>query len=328
MKKFKWMMMVSLLLVAALYADKPVLKIAYSDWPGWTAWEIADKKGFFKKHGVNVKLEWFEYGPSMDAFAAKKVDAVGVSNGDAMVLNATGARNVTILINDYSNGNDKIIGAPGIKSIRDLKGKKIGVEIGCLSHALLINALTKNGLKESDVTLVNMATHQAVQTLESGDVSAVVAWVPHSVNALDKIAGSTELYTSANEPGIIYDVLAVSQESMMNYKDEWAKVVAVWDDVVAYINDPKNEKEMVKILADRVGVSEKLYSRFLGGTKFLRVGESLKYFKKTDNGFSSIYGSSKWVNDFFVKNRVYEKNVDTKRYIVPTFTEDFVKSSK
>ena len=68
MKKFKWMMMVSLLLVAALYADKPVLKIAYSDWPGWTAWEIADKKGFFKKHGVNVKLEWFEYGPSMDAF--------------------------------------------------------------------------------------------------------------------------------------------------------------------------------------------------------------------------------------------------------------------
>lgn len=328
MKKFKWMMMVSLLLVAALYADKPVLKIAYSDWPGWTAWEIADKKGFFKKHGVNVKLEWFEYGPSMDAFAAKKVDAVGVSNGDAMVLNATGARNVTILINDYSNGNDKIIGAPGIKSIRDLKGKKIGVEIGCLSHALLINALTKNGLKESDVTLVNMATHQAVQTLESGDVSAVVAWVPHSVNALDKIAGSTELYTSANEPGIIYDVLAVSQESMMKYKDEWAKVVAVWDDVVAYINDPKNEKEMVKILADRVGVSEKLYSRFLGGTKFLRVGESLKYFKKTDNGFSSIYGSSKWVNDFFVKNRVYENNVDTKRYIVPTFTEDFVKSSK
>ena len=193
---------------------------------------------------------------------------------------------------------------------------------------MLINALTKNGLKESDVTLVNMATHQAVQTLESGDVSAVVAWVPHSVNALDKIAGSTELYTSANEPGIIYDVLAVSQESMMKYKDEWAKVVAVWDDVVAYINDPKNEKEMVKILADRVGVSEKLYSRFLGGTKFLRVGESLKYFKKTDNGFSSIYGSSKWVNDFFVKNRVYEKNVDTKRYIVPTFTEDFVKSSK
>ncbi|UKI30128.1 MAG: hypothetical protein L6W00_19325 [Lentisphaeria bacterium] len=28
-------------------ADQPTLRIAYSDWPGWTAWEIADKKGFF-----------------------------------------------------------------------------------------------------------------------------------------------------------------------------------------------------------------------------------------------------------------------------------------
>lgn len=311
-------------LAATLYAEKPVLKIAYSDWPGWTAWEIADKKGFFKKHDVNVKLEWFEYGPSMDAFAAKKVDAVGVANGDAMVLNATGARNVTILINDYSNGNDKIVGAPGISSIKDLKGKKVGVEIGCLSHALLINALLKNGLKESDVTLVNMPTHQALQTLESGEVSAVVAWVPHSVNALEKVTDSKELYTSADEPGIIYDVLAVSQESLMKYKDEWMKVVAAWDDVVAYMNDPKNKKEMVKILADRVGVPESQYAKFIGGTRFLRLNESIKFFNKKDSSYGSIYGSSKRVDEFFVKNKVYDKHVDVNRYINPSFTEKLV----
>ena len=311
-------------LAATLYAEKPVLKIAYSDWPGWTAWEIADKKGFFKKHDVNVKLEWFEYGPSMDALAAKKVDAVGVANGDAMVLNATGARNVTILINDYSNGNDKIVGAPGISSIKDLTGKKVGVEIGCLSHALLINALLKNGLKESDVTLVNMPTHQALQTLESGEVSAVVAWVPHSVNALEKVTGSKELYTSADEPGIIYDVLAVSQESLMKYKDEWMKVVAAWDDVVAYMNDPKNKKEMVKILADRVGVPESQYAKFIGGTRFLRLNESIKFFNKKDSSYGSIYGSSKRVDEFFVKNKVYDKHVDVNRYINPSFTEKLV----
>lgn len=311
-------------LAATVYAQKPVLKIAYSDWPGWTAWEIADKKGFFKKHDVEVKLEWFDYGPSMDAFAAKKVDAVGVANGDAMVLNATGARNVTILINDYSNGNDKIIGAPGINSIKDLKGKKVGVEIGCLSHALLINALTKNGLKPSDVTLVNMPTHQAVQTLESGEVSAVVAWVPHSVNALEKVKGAKELYTSANEPGIIYDLLVVSQESLMKNKAEWEKVVAAWDDVVAYLNDPANKAEAVKILAARVGISEVQYSKFMNGTKFLRLSESAKYFKKTE-GYNSIYGSSKIINKFFVDNKVYDKNVDVNRFIMPKFTEDFNK---
>ena len=324
MKMPKILLAAAMGLAATLYAEKPVLKIAYSDWPGWTAWEIADKKGFFKKHDVNVKLEWFEYGPSMDAFAAKKVDAVGVANGDAMVLNATGARNVTILINDYSNGNDKIVGAPGISSIKDLKGKKVGVEIGCLSHALLINALLKNGLKESDVTLVNMPTHQALQTLESGEVSAVVAWVPHSVNALEKVTGSKELYTSADEPGIIYDVLAVSQESLMKYKDEWMKVVAAWDDVVAYMNDPKNKKEMVKILADRVGVPESQYAKFIGGTRFLRLNESIKFFNKKDSSYGSIYGSSNRVDEFFVKNKVYDKHVDVNRYINPSFTEKLV----
>ena len=313
--------------VAAVYAQKPLLKIAYSDWPGWTAWEIADKKGFFKKHDVNVKLEWFDYGPSMDAFAAKQVDAVGVANGDAMMLNATGARNSIILINDYSNGNDKIVGAPGINSIKDLKGKKVGVEIGCLSHALLINALTKNGLKESDVTLVNMPTHQAVQTLESGEVAAVVAWVPHSVNALEVVKGAKELYTSANEPGIIYDVLAVSQESLMKNKAEWEKVVAAWYDVIDFLNDPKNKDEAVKILAARVGISEKKYATFMGGTRFLTAEEAAARFKKGE-GYGSVYGSSKNVDAFFVKNKVYEKSVDVNRYIIPSFTETFVKAKK
>ena len=38
---------------------KPPLKIGYSDWPGFTAWEIAKVKGMFKKHAVDVELVWF-----------------------------------------------------------------------------------------------------------------------------------------------------------------------------------------------------------------------------------------------------------------------------
>ena len=52
------------------------LTIGYSDWPGWTAWAIADKQGFFQKHNVNVKLVWFpNYTDSLNAFAANQVDA-------------------------------------------------------------------------------------------------------------------------------------------------------------------------------------------------------------------------------------------------------------
>src|SRR5262245_61362633 len=34
----------------------PALTIAYSDWPGWVAWDIAMQKGWFKEEGVDVDL--------------------------------------------------------------------------------------------------------------------------------------------------------------------------------------------------------------------------------------------------------------------------------
>src|SRR5688572_15203365 len=110
--------------VASAAAATP-LKVAYSDWPGWTAFAIAGEKGWFKEAGVDVELLWFEYGPSMEAFSASQVDAVMVTNGDALVTGATGAKNVMILVTDYSNGNDMVVAKPGIGSLKDLKGKKI-----------------------------------------------------------------------------------------------------------------------------------------------------------------------------------------------------------
>src|SRR5689334_1279322 len=57
------------------------LRIAYSDWPGWVAWDIGIQKGWFAEEGVAVDFKWFEYVPSMEAFSAGKVDAVTMTNG-------------------------------------------------------------------------------------------------------------------------------------------------------------------------------------------------------------------------------------------------------
>lgn len=316
---FKGLILTLVLVMTAGAAWSEPLKIAYSDWPGWVAWDIAARKGFFKKHGVEVELKWFEYMASMDAFAAGKVDAVCVANGDALVLSASGARNVMILVNDYSNGNDKIVAAPGIKSVKELKGKKIGVELGVVSHLLLINALKENGMTDSDVTLVNVPTHQTAQVLASGDVDAIVAWQPNSGQALKLVPGSTAVYTSAEAPGLIYDMLTVSPGSLMKRHEDWRKVVAAWYDVVAYMQDPANEKEMLEILSARVDLKPEEYRPFLEGTKILSLPEALVSFKPAA-GVASIYGSSEIVNEFFVANKVYKAPVTVKKCIDSSFT--------
>ena len=287
----------------AAHAAEP-LKIGYSDWPGWVAWEVAIEKGWFKEAGVDVEFEWFDYVASMDAFAAGQLDAVTMTNGDTLVTGATGAQGVMILINDYSNGNDMIVARPGIASAADLKGKKVGVEVGFVGHLLLLNALEKVGLTESDVELVNVPTNETPQVLASGDVDAIVAWQPSSGQALQQVPGSTAIATSADEPGLIYDVLAVNPASLASRKADWEKVVTVWYKTVDYILDDATNADALSIMAARVGLTAQEYAPFLKGTKLLTLDEAKKVFVKAE-GFGSLYGSSKISDDFNLKYEVY-----------------------
>ena len=310
----------AMLTLTSIASSAEPLKIGYSDWPGWVAWEVAIEKEWFKEAGVDVQFEWFDYVASMDAFAAGKLDAVTMTNGDALVTGATGAKSVMILINDYSNGNDMIVGKPGVESLKDLKGKKIGVEIGFVDHLLLLNGLEKAGMTESDVELVNVPTNETPQVLASGDVDAIGAWQPNSGIALKLVPGSKPIYTSADEPGLIYDVLAVSPQSLANRRADWEKVAKVWYKVVDYLYDPKTHADGIRIMAARVGVTPEEYEGFYQGTKILPLAEAKKFFAKGE-GFGSLYGSSKIVDMFNLDNDVYKDAQDVDSYIDPSIVD-------
>src|SRR4051812_1527265 len=158
-------------LTVSLHAEP--LKIGYSDWLGYCAFEVAKQKDWFKEAGVDVQMEFFDYGASLDAFSANKLDAVCVVSTDALVNGSNGAKSKIVALIDYSEGADMIVGKPGVESIKDLKGKSIGLEVTLVEHLLLLKALEANGMKQSDVKLVKTATNDTPQTLASGKVSAV-----------------------------------------------------------------------------------------------------------------------------------------------------------
>ncbi|MEC5218699.1 NitT/TauT family transport system substrate-binding protein [Actimicrobium sp. GrIS 1.19] len=295
------------------------LKIGYSDWPGWVAWQVAIDKNWFKDVDVDVKFEWFDYSASMDAFAAGKIDAVLMTNGDALVTGAGGARSSMILITDYSNGNDMIVAKPGITSLADLKGKKVSVEVGLVEHLLLRAGMKKAGMKAGDIEIVNAKTNEMPQMLASKDIAAVGAWEPVSGQARKAVPGAKAIYTSADEPGLIYDVLAVNPASVKAHRAEWQKVVKLWDKVVAYIEDPKTQPDAVKIMAARSGISPAEYLPLLKGTKLLSLEEGSKVYVKA-NGYQSLYGSTEIANTFNWYNKVYGLSQNVPSYIDPSFT--------
>lgn len=305
-------------------AQAEPLRIAYSDWPGWVAWEVAIRKGWFAEAGVDVEFVWFEYVPSMEAFAAAQVDAVCMTNGDAMVTGAAGKRSKAIVINDYSNGNDMIVARAGINSVADLKGRRVGVEVGFVDHLLVLKALEAHGMEESDVTIVNMPTNDTPQALAAGGVDAIAAWNPVSAQTLWQVPGSQAIFSSREVPGLIYDALYVDRASLARRRAEWLKVVGVWFRIVDFIRDPATQPEALQIMSARVGLEPDRYKKFLDGTHLLDLEGNLRAFRQAP-GLESIYGSSEVVNEFNLDKRVYDRSQKSTAFIEPGLVREVAK---
>jgi len=303
------------------------LSIAYSDWPGWVAWEIGLQKGFFADEGVAVELKWFEYAPSMEAFTAGKVDAVAMTNGDALITRASGTDSVAILLNDYSNGNDMVVARAGIADVAALRGKKVGVELGFVDHFLLLHALGTAGLSEKDVTLVNVPTDQTPQLLKSGQVDAIAAWQPNSGQALRESPGSKPVYTSADAKGLIYDLLCVTPKSLRERRADWKKVVKVWLRIAEFVRDPSHRDEAARIMAARVGMEPARYAALMGGTFFLDAGGNLAGFAEGTD-LASVRHASRTVDAFQVSHGVYKASAYADALFDSSLLEEVAKPVK
>jgi NitT/TauT family transport system substrate-binding protein len=321
MKFSRWI--ACLIVFASLTALRPALsaatlKIGYSDWPGYTVFEIAVQKGWFKDAGVDAQMIWFDYGPSIDAFSAGKIDADCIVASDAMGAGATGAASKFIAIIDYSEGSDMIIGKPGINSIKDLKGQKVAIELGLVEHFLLLEGLKRNGLSQSDVTLVNTPTNNMPQTLASGSVAAVGAWYPISSQALLSAPGSKRLFTSADAKGLIYDVLAVNPTSLATNHDDWAKVAAIYYKCVAYLMDPKTRDDAIKIMAAKVQQKPDDYAKNVPGTHFETLAEAKANYKGDAGAAINLHDSMALSDKFSLDNAVYKVSQKPEDYLSPS----------
>ena len=322
LRKYLMMGMITFGLIGNAAAAK--LKVAYSDWPGWVAWEIAIKKGWFKEAGVDIEFVWMDYVASMEAYGAGKLDGVCMTNGDALVTGDAGKPSVGIIINDYSNGNDMLVATSDIADVKALKGKTVGLEEGFVPHLLTLKALEVNGMKDSDLTILNTATDKTPEVLKSGKVSAICAWQPNSGAALKEVPGAKAIFTSADAPGLIYDVLFVGPKTLARDRADWVKVAKVWYKIVEYLKDEENTEEALEILSGRVKVKPDEYAPFLDGTHILGPEEVKKVWVKAE-GLGSIYGSTKVSDDFNVKFKVYGKALAYESYFDPSITMDALK---
>lgn len=157
--------------------DLTKVKIGYiADYNGAALLAVADQEGYWKDAGLDPDYIPFTNGPlAIQALGTGNID-VGYIGSGALWLPAQGKAEIWA-VNSVSNA-DRIVAQPGISSMKDLKGKKIGVPAGTSGDLLLNLALDKAGMKRSDLNVVNMDPSTAVSAFASNQIDAAALWYP------------------------------------------------------------------------------------------------------------------------------------------------------
>ncbi|NTC82116.1 aliphatic sulfonate ABC transporter substrate-binding protein [Agrobacterium tumefaciens] len=146
---------------------------------------IARQQGVIEKalEAKGVKVSWVEFTAGPPLVEALNVGSINVGwTGDAPPIFGQAAGSAIVYVAALpSNGKGEAIFTKpesGIKSVADLKGKKVGVGKGTSAHNLLVAAIETNGLKFSDIDVVYLSPADAAAAFASDKIDAWAVWDP------------------------------------------------------------------------------------------------------------------------------------------------------
>lgn len=209
------------------------LKIAYTDWIGDYPLILAKEKGYFKD-AVHIH-EIANSSESLRLFKNNLIDGMTATMDEALDLYIKNKDISIILVTDHSKGSDVIVANPDIRSLKALKGKRIGYESSAVGALMLAMVLQNAELSLDDITPVNVPYHEHEQAYDKGEVDAVITYDPNKSN-LEK-SGAVLLFDSSKIPYTILDVLIV-RRSLVDKKDKRLKTLTQgWFNAVDLIHN-------------------------------------------------------------------------------------------
>lgn len=211
--------------------------IGWSIYAGWMPWPYAQQTGIVKKwadkYGLEINfVQVNDYIESVNQYTAGKLDGVTVANMDALTIPAAGGKDTSaIILGDYSNGNDAVL-LKGGSNVAAIKGREVYLVELSVSHYLLARALETNGMKLTDVKTVNTSDADIASAFASPQITAAVAWNPQ-VTTMKGVPGTTAVFSSADIPGEILDLLVVDTATLKANPDLGKALAGIWYETMA-----------------------------------------------------------------------------------------------
>jgi len=180
---------------------------------------VAEEKGFLAKHGLDVTLSNFTSGRAalqsvlgggadLATVAESPITAAVFNDQPLAVLARINVSDVKTLTRAES----------GIRTLGDLKGKRVGFAAGTGSEVYTATLLKKAGLTAKDVTLVALQPQDMVAALSNNSIDAYDVWEPHIANGKKALGAQVSELDTKGVYGETFNIVALKPWLTANTK--------------------------------------------------------------------------------------------------------------
>ena len=247
----RWISILIILVVLLTSCNSPAepkLRLAASIYVGWMPWFLAAENGTLQHnaqaHNIEIEFVRGDYIETINQFAAGGVDAVVLTNIDALaLLVGSGLQTDVILIGSYSHGNDAILLRPDTPI--DQIDLRLGLVKFSVSHYLLDRYQQIDPAASEGIEYVNVSDSEiaAAFAAPGSDLDGVVTWNPIVLQIEDSMDGN-KIFDSSSLEREIADMLVVNRKSLVEHPEFGQALLATWFDVMQEMVGPPSDKTL------------------------------------------------------------------------------------
>jgi taurine transport system substrate-binding protein len=243
-----------------------------------TATAVPIAEGFFDQLPVKTKVVFFDSGRDINtAFVSKSIvgATLGSSPASLGVSNSLGYE--VVFINDVIGAAESLAVKKdsGIKSVADLKGKKIATPFASTAHYSLLAALILEKVDPAEVKIIDLQTQDILAAWIRGDIDGAYVWTPVLEELLQNGGVAvTDSLKLAEKGAVTADVTVVDQAFAKKYPTLIKAYVEAFVKSNALIND--EPARAAAAVAKNLGIDVETAKRQLEGNRYVPAAEQIK----------------------------------------------------
>ncbi len=281
------------------------LRIGTNVWPGYEPLYLARELGYLEAKKVQL-IEYTSATQVLRAYRNNLLDGAALTLDEAINLLASGEEPRIILVTDISEGGDVLLAQPDIEDIKQLAGKRIGVEHTALGAYFISRMIEISELDRRQLHLVPLEVAEHERAFAEKKVDAVVTFEP--VKSKLEANGANTLFSSQSIPGEIVDVLVVRREVQENRQAYIDHIKSAWFRALDYMDI--NPESSGKIIGKRMKLNAEDALKSYDGLKLPNERQNSIMLDGGTNG-ADLYLTSKKLSKVMHELELTKSLIDT-----------------